>query len=65
VDLTFHDLRHDFAHRALEAGWTLEEVAYASLLETTNGNKSKRQHSRRRPHALFDFLTSTSYNERR
>jgi len=27
-DLTFHDLRHDFAHRAREAGWTLEEVAY-------------------------------------
>ncbi len=28
ADLTFHDLRHDFAHRAREAGWTLEEVAY-------------------------------------
>lgn len=28
VDLSFHDLRHDFAHRAREAGWTLEEVAY-------------------------------------
>lgn len=27
-DLTFHDLRDDFAHRAREAGWTLEEVAY-------------------------------------
>jgi site-specific recombinase XerD len=27
-DVTFHDLRHDFAHRAREAGWTLEEVAY-------------------------------------
>jgi site-specific recombinase XerD len=27
-DLTFHDLRHDFAHRAREAGWSLEEVAY-------------------------------------
>jgi site-specific recombinase XerD len=26
--LTFHDLRHDFAHRAREAGWSLEEVAY-------------------------------------
>ncbi len=25
--LTFHDLRHDFAHRAREAGWALEEVA--------------------------------------
>jgi site-specific recombinase XerD len=27
-DVTFHDLRHDFAHRAREAGWTIEEVAY-------------------------------------
>lgn len=27
-DITFHDLRHDFAHRARDAGWTLEEVAY-------------------------------------
>ncbi len=27
-DLTFHDLRHGFAHRAREAGWSLEEVAY-------------------------------------
>jgi site-specific recombinase XerD len=26
-DVTFHDLRHDFAHRAREAGWRLEEVA--------------------------------------
>ncbi len=24
----FHDLRDDFIHRALEAGWTLEEIAY-------------------------------------
>ncbi len=24
----FHDLRHDFAHRARAAGWSLEEVAY-------------------------------------
>lgn len=27
ADLTFNDLRHDFAHRAREAGWSLEEVA--------------------------------------
>jgi site-specific recombinase XerD len=27
-NVTFHDLRHDFAHRARDAGWTLEEVAY-------------------------------------
>ena len=26
--VTFHDLRHDFAHRARAAGWSLEEVAY-------------------------------------
>jgi integrase len=23
-----HDLRHDFAHRARQVGWTLEEIAY-------------------------------------
>lgn len=28
ASLSFHDLRHDFAHRAREAGWTLEEMAY-------------------------------------
>lgn len=27
-DVTFHDLRPDSAHRAREAGWTIEEVAY-------------------------------------
>src|SRR5260221_117561 len=27
-DLTFHDLRYDFAYRAREAGWSLEEVAH-------------------------------------
>ena len=26
-DITFHDLRHDFAHRARAAGWDLEEIA--------------------------------------
>ncbi|TVX85649.1 tyrosine-type recombinase/integrase [Paenibacillus agilis] len=26
-DITFHDLRHDFAHRARKAGWKLEEIA--------------------------------------
>jgi integrase len=28
ADLSFHDLRHDFAHRARAAGWSLEELAY-------------------------------------
>lgn len=28
ADLSFHDLRHDFAHRTRDAGWTLEEIAY-------------------------------------
>lgn len=28
ADLSFHDLRHDFAYRAREAGWSLEEIAY-------------------------------------
>jgi site-specific recombinase XerD len=27
ADLTYHDLRHDFAHRMRERGWTLEELA--------------------------------------
>ena len=27
-DISYHDLRHDFAHRARAAGWQLEEVAY-------------------------------------
>jgi site-specific recombinase XerD len=27
-DITYHDLRHDWAHRARQAGWSLEEVAY-------------------------------------
>lgn len=27
-DATFHDLRHNFAHWAREAGWRLEEGAY-------------------------------------
>jgi len=27
-DITFHDLRHDFAHRARATGWSLEEIAY-------------------------------------
>ncbi len=28
ADISFHDLRDDFAHRALSSGWTLEETAY-------------------------------------
>lgn len=27
-DISYHDLRHDFAHRVREAGWTLEELAF-------------------------------------
>jgi site-specific recombinase XerD len=27
-DIEFHDLRHDFAHRARQTGWSLEEIAY-------------------------------------
>ena len=36
-DLTFHDLRHDFALRAREAGWSLEEVARYLGLITKKG----------------------------
>jgi integrase len=28
TDISFHDLRDDFVHRALSAGWTLEEITY-------------------------------------
>lgn len=28
ADISFHHLRDDFVHRAFEAGWTIEEVAY-------------------------------------
>jgi len=28
AEIRFHDLRHDFAYRAQDAGWTLEEIAY-------------------------------------
>jgi site-specific recombinase XerD len=27
-DITYHDLRHDWAHRARQSGWDIEEVAY-------------------------------------
>ena len=27
-DITFHELRQDFAHRARQAGWSLDEIAY-------------------------------------
>lgn len=37
ADISFHDLRHDFAHRALEAGWSLEELAYYLGHITTKG----------------------------
>ena len=37
TDLSFHDLRHDFAYRAREAGWTLEEIAYYLGHVTTRG----------------------------
>ncbi len=36
-DLTFHDLRYDFAHRAKEAGWSLGEVADYLGLVTKKG----------------------------
>jgi site-specific recombinase XerD len=36
-DLTFHDLRYDFAHRAQEAGWSLEKVGRYLGLATTQG----------------------------
>ena len=35
--LTFHDLRQDFAYRAREAGWSIEEVANYLGLATKKG----------------------------
>lgn len=37
ADVSFHDLRDDFVHRALEANWSLEEIAYYLGLVTING----------------------------
>jgi integrase len=36
-DITFHDLRHDFAHRARAAGWELEEIAVYLGHQTRDG----------------------------
>jgi hypothetical protein len=35
--LSFYDLRHDFAHRARQVGWTLEEFAYYLGYVTVKG----------------------------
>lgn len=35
--VSFHDLRHDFAHRARAAGWTLEEIAVYLGHQTRDG----------------------------
>jgi len=36
-DVTFHDLRHDWAHRARAAGWLLEEIAVYAGHQTKAG----------------------------
>jgi site-specific recombinase XerD len=36
-DVRFHDLRHDWAHRARAAGWTLEEIAVYAGHQTRDG----------------------------
>ena len=33
----FHDLRHDWAHRARQSGWTLEEIAVYAGHQTKDG----------------------------
>jgi len=35
--ITFHDLRHDWAHRARQAGWHLEEIAVYAGHQTKEG----------------------------
>jgi integrase len=37
AEVTFHDLRHDFAHRARAAGWSLEEIAVYVGHQTKDG----------------------------
>src|SRR5437879_791422 len=49
ADLSFHDLRHDFAHRARDAGWSLEEVAYYLGHVTKKGTPAIQTTVRRRP----------------
>ena len=36
-DITMHDLRHDFAHRARQSGWNLEEIAVYLGHQTKSG----------------------------
>jgi site-specific recombinase XerD len=36
-EITFHDLRHDFAHRARAAGWSLEAIAVYLGHQTKDG----------------------------
>jgi len=36
-DITFHDLRHDWAHRARATGWLLEEIAVYAGHQTKDG----------------------------
>ncbi len=37
ASITFHDLRHDFAHRARAPGWSLEELAVYVSHQTKDG----------------------------
>ena len=37
ADGSFHDLRHDFAYHAQDAGWTLEELVYYLVRVTIKG----------------------------
>jgi site-specific recombinase XerD len=36
-DIPFHGLRHDFAHRARQSGWSLEEIAVYAGHQTKDG----------------------------
>jgi len=64
-DVAFHDLRHDFAHRARAAGWLLEEIAYylghitrsgAPAIQTTARSiQVSREQMRRKPADLRDI----------
>jgi integrase len=59
-DVTFHDLRHDFAHRARDAGWSIEEVAYYLGHVTKNGASAIQTTARYTQVSREEIRTSSS-----
>ncbi|MFL9455941.1 MULTISPECIES: tyrosine-type recombinase/integrase [Nostocales] len=61
--VTFHDLRHDFAHRMCQAGWTLEQVAYYLGHMTKWGTPSLQTTARYQYRSAATHVKSLSHNE--